>query len=884
MAFNPFHTFRKYSKTMFAVLAIICMLTFVLSSGLGGKSDFFTSFPEMLGGENKLPEIARINGKKIDARMIQETRERRKLANTYMTMFSIQAKFRVFDHAAARIKDAAPFISQGVDSILREMRQVAANPQFGPALYGMGAQMRGGQTSPEQAIQQHIFLLGVYIDSLNKDKKTDEADALIKVRELLERDLLRLSQPPQGSYFNGSIQNVEDVLDFMIWKQIAEKRDIKLNQETVMDLIKSEALGEDVKDLMAEVDKYMQSQYKDVRIPTILDALSDEFSVRIAQEALLGEGPRRDNVPAYVTPYEFRKFYDDQRRTVKVDLLPIKTDDYLAQVTQTPTDAELKELFEKHKKEEWSPQADHPGFKEPKRVKLEWISGKYDTPYWRKLGAETAKKSAAIVGAIGGGALAAKNPADPAGQLEIEYQKYKSLNRFPDWRYQIIFQPINAVHDSSVVRPEVYAATVASALATRGSGGAFFDPATTLASQALLQEMRQRVGFGLQNMALVGANPTAILGLNDSLVPQPLPLKVVEGQLSEKINANLARNQFNVEFTKLEDEIKKKAKDIKKPETKAEIQKLIAEFVKKHNLTQGASAELRDEFSLVNDPGLKPLKDYYYKDGQNATDKLGSRFAMQYFFDQQQRGMAPSGESPLYQPQWFQMMSPSFPASDDTTYFLTWKTDESDAKVPKKWEDVKDKVVAGWKRMKAQKLAADAVNALQKEARDKALRDRAALKQFAAEHKIEPIELDPLAKIVSHPSTRPGMPPVFFGPTIPADKVELASPEMTTAIIDMRDKPKGEAIVVNDQPKSHYYVAVLLDVQDPSEFEFKEVYSRPPAGSLFSDRSPSLQRYEMDRREKYRADLMAQLRTDAKLEIKTEEAKKLSDHGSGGEE
>jgi len=164
------------------------------------------------------------------------------------------------------------------------------------------------------------------------------------------------------------------------------------------------------------------------------------------------------------------------------------------------------------------------------------------------------------------------------------------------------------------------------------------------------------------------------------------------------------------------------------------------------------------------------------------------------------------------------------------------------------------------------------------------LRDRAALKQFAAEHKIEPIELDPLAKIVSRPSTRPGMPPVFFPPSVPADKVEFASRELTAAIVDMRDKPKGEAIVVNDQPKSHYYVAVLLDVQDPSEFEFKEVYSRPPAGSLFSDRSPSLQRYEMDRREKYRADLMAQLRTDAKLEIKTEEAKKLSDHGSGGEE
>ena len=40
MAFNPFHHFRRYSKVVFAILAIICMLTFVMSSGMG-RGDFF---------------------------------------------------------------------------------------------------------------------------------------------------------------------------------------------------------------------------------------------------------------------------------------------------------------------------------------------------------------------------------------------------------------------------------------------------------------------------------------------------------------------------------------------------------------------------------------------------------------------------------------------------------------------------------------------------------------------------------------------------------------------------------------------------------------------------------------------------------------------------
>ena len=36
MAFNPFHGFRKHQKVVFAMLTILCMLTFVLCSGMGG--------------------------------------------------------------------------------------------------------------------------------------------------------------------------------------------------------------------------------------------------------------------------------------------------------------------------------------------------------------------------------------------------------------------------------------------------------------------------------------------------------------------------------------------------------------------------------------------------------------------------------------------------------------------------------------------------------------------------------------------------------------------------------------------------------------------------------------------------------------------------------
>ena len=51
MAFNPFHAFRKYRKSMFAILAIICMFTFVLSSGLGGKNDILNRVQDWFNGD-----------------------------------------------------------------------------------------------------------------------------------------------------------------------------------------------------------------------------------------------------------------------------------------------------------------------------------------------------------------------------------------------------------------------------------------------------------------------------------------------------------------------------------------------------------------------------------------------------------------------------------------------------------------------------------------------------------------------------------------------------------------------------------------------------------------------------------------------------------------
>src|SRR5262249_48384859 len=189
-------------------------------------------------------------------------------------------------------------------------------------------------------------------------------------------------------------------------------------------------------------------------------------------------------------------------------------------------------------------------------------------------------------------------------------------------------------------------------------------------------------------------------------------------------------------------------------------------------------------------------------------------------------------------------------------------------------KDVED----GWKRHKARELAEEAAKAIQKEIREKGIKDLALLRDFAAQHKIEPVELKPLAKAMKHPSFQPNMPPTYMPPTIEPDKVAYPARDMVNQIVDMRDKPIGEAIVVPDQPKEHFYVSVLTGRDEPSDSEFQQAFSNPLGGDLI------MRNMDYERRTKYRKDFGAQLRSDAKVSITNPDEMKRFESGSAGSE
>src|SRR4051794_36911132 len=114
MAFNPFHGFRKHKKKAFAILTILCMFIFVLSSGLGGKADLLNMTFFGGGRSRGATEVATIDGKKIDAQELQTVQMKRRVANAFMRQLVLAAGDQLSASIQARSKDMDPFMKPKV--------------------------------------------------------------------------------------------------------------------------------------------------------------------------------------------------------------------------------------------------------------------------------------------------------------------------------------------------------------------------------------------------------------------------------------------------------------------------------------------------------------------------------------------------------------------------------------------------------------------------------------------------------------------------------------------------------------------------------------------------------------------------------------------------
>ena len=64
--------------------------------------------------------------------------------------------------------------------------------------------------------------------------------------------------------------------------------------------------------------------------------------------------------------------------------LPVAVKDFVGQVKETPPESTLKALYEQYKSFEPAPSRQLPGFKEPRSVRIEYVSASPDDPFYRE--------------------------------------------------------------------------------------------------------------------------------------------------------------------------------------------------------------------------------------------------------------------------------------------------------------------------------------------------------------------------------------------------------------------------------------------------------------------------------------------------------------------
>ena len=383
MAFHPFQTFRRHRKTFLAGLTIMCMFIFILQFGKGDVLD------RMMGwfgaSRTRKTDVATVYGEKVTDFDLDKLKRQRETADTIVEGLTGSARRLVLDQMSAD-KGLAEFDTNHQIKLRTAVGMVAQ-------LYQMFSDPRQARMAPyylsifkSELFKAHEDLQKLVAD-LRSQNENERARRVQQLMAVLEYWMWLSDRPPGDRFYFGGSARAADLLDFVMWRKIADKLGITLTQADIRAAINSEALGlmpldDNASAALAQVLRMFPNPPTDLTIDDVYTALGDELRVYMAQSAVLGYPPGVrfyryvgtdfNHVPATATPDEFWKYYRDNRTTVRVEMLPIKVSDFLDQVGQPPndeaTEQSLKDLFERYKDIEPNPDRDEPAFHEPRRV------------------------------------------------------------------------------------------------------------------------------------------------------------------------------------------------------------------------------------------------------------------------------------------------------------------------------------------------------------------------------------------------------------------------------------------------------------------------------------------------------------------------------------
>jgi hypothetical protein len=917
MAFNPFHRFRKHQKALMAAMAVMCMIIFVFQFGAG---DVFTRALAWFGASRGRGEVVTtLYGDKIREGELDKLKRNRLLAHEFMTRSAIPIFLvnAVQDIAEKLRKDKADLLAQDtpVMQIAQDFLQ-RNHPQFGMSI------------TPEQraaGIQANLRMIRDQFQLPSISKSADQVRMLETLATAIGFEGWQFApenRPPNDGYFGPRLRT-EDLLDFLIWKHQADKLGIELSDSDIIREL-NRAAGNRTPPLIDPDEAFERSQAvvsfiapggdRDRRATPgattadLLQALRDEFRVQLAKEAILGHGsgarayrneaePVR-MTPAAATPDEFLAYFRDQRTTLAVAFLPIPVKAFVKDVTGEPSKQELANRYNDNKDREYSPDSPTPGFRDPRRMTLQYLSANPESNFYKEQGRKMAEAlghysnpahSAAFRVAAGftnhaaGGwpawvsQVALPEVFDP---LRQEYERYLSAeNRHVADGFTSPFDLRDRMLPSQ--QPAFAASVLGQFLAgTEGTISQIGGLATLPGADAAY---RQAAWKACSNAVLAGGTGSPLLAvvmpsysMHSYRPREEVQAKLLEGYEKDRAEELMWGNLRTLvaELTKLRD----------KPD---EAKKYVAGKIKEFGLENfHTTAGLEARYQLAADAEFKPLQEAWKTQRPQffppfllniLQSNLTKEQIQQFGF-----GLPPLVDllfaTNLSKEQIAQLLSihpalldllfqqsnlniPGFqgiPFQSDKSTWLFWKTEDKPAH-SRPPAEVEKEVRDSWYLDKARALAAKKAEQILKIVKEKHPADEEQVRSLLREYKVgeEPFELRGIAQQLPADEFLVGGRNQFrFKPyAVPEDKIAYPPTDFVDRLLKLKEP--GDARLMADRPVAHFYIAVLLVRAVPLSSEFFSLYEVPAVDD------PLWQGMMAERVREYHLDLLKQMRAEA---------------------
>lgn len=406
MAFNPFDSFRKHKRAFFAVLAVICMFTFVLTSGIGGGGGALDALMRMVGaGTTRSREVIELNDDTVYESDLAKVAHQRLIANQ-VTHFAFGSRLSALSQTAANARKANP---KGDDP----KSQLYQSAQQYLGLIAQGTPQSRWMLSIQPQLQQN--LQRAWFQEKDPAVKNYLQETFHVSAFFHWRALAKQAQGAKGDdpvWFFGSGRSDEDIVEFLSWKALADQMGIELTNADVRDIfnnVVSPTTATLTGDEVAE-EKLIAGWFENRESVTrdeAYEALQQEFRVALAKLVVMGDRPKiveletrppfEGSSPDYrayevtatfrtesphlfpsigpATPSDLLKSYRKERTYSNVAMLSLPvTQKQFMDVKTEPTKEELQELFQQGR--DISPRLDSslPAFRIPRRIQIEWIS------------------------------------------------------------------------------------------------------------------------------------------------------------------------------------------------------------------------------------------------------------------------------------------------------------------------------------------------------------------------------------------------------------------------------------------------------------------------------------------------------------------------------